>query len=67
MHVGLQVVACLTVEGEVGVFHHLLQVFLIDLGHLVAVGIILTISLIQIGLGQEGGSGSLRGASLVGL
>ena len=49
----------------VGIFNHLLQVFLIDAGHLVGVGIVLMISLVEIYLCQEGGSGSLRGATFL--
>ena len=65
MQVALQSVAGGSVESGLSVLHHLLQVGLVDAGHLVAVGIILTVGLIEIDLGQEGGSGSLGGASLV--
>ena len=67
MDVLLQVVATSLIDLRSRVLDHLLQVGLVDGGHLVGLLVVLTISLVEIHFGQEGGTGSLRGATLVGL
>ena len=67
VEVALQTVAGSGIDGGIGVLHHLLQVFGADARHLVAAGIVLTICLVEVDLGQEGGSGSLGGTALVSL
>ena len=65
MHVGLQTVSC--IESRVGVIHHFLQVSLVHGCHLIWVGIILTICLIEIDFSQEGSTCSLGGAAFFSL
>ena len=55
------------VDGGVGILNNLLQVGFIDSSHLITVGIILTIGLIEVDLGKECCTGSLRGAALLDL
>ena len=61
--VGFQTVV--GIECGVGIFYHLLQVLLVDARHLVGVGIVLAVSLIEVDLCQECCGAGLRGASLV--
>ena len=67
VQVFLQVVAGRGVDSRLGVGDDLLQVVLVDRGHSVRVGIVLTIGLVEIDLGQEGSTGGLGGTALVGL
>ena len=65
MQVGFETVAAVNVCG--GVVEYLLQVVGIDACHLIVACVILAVGLIKIHLSQEGGSGSFRGATLLGL
>ena len=53
------------VQLGISIFDNLLQVVVVDAGHLIGIGIILVISFIEINLCQEGSSGSLSGATLL--
>ena len=53
------------IQGGIGELNHLLQVTLVDARHLVALGIILAISLIEIYLGKESSGGSTGGTSFL--
>ena len=55
------------IEGGVRILDHLLQILLVDAGHLVGVGIILSVCLVEIHLCQEGGGRGFCRTSLVGL
>ena len=63
--VGLQTVAI--VNGEIGIFHDLLQVGIVDAGNLIGIGIILTVSLVELDLSQEGSTCSLCGSAFLNL
>ena len=65
MDVSLQPVV--GIERGIGIFNDLLQLSLVDAGHLVGVLIVLMIGLVEINLCQESGSGSLGGTAFVGL
>ena len=65
MDVSLQTIV--GIERRIGIFNDLLQLSLVDAGHLVGVLIVLMIGLVEINLCQESGSGSLGGTAFVGL
>ena len=65
MQVAFQTIA--GVEGGCGVLNYFLQVIGVDGGHLIAVGVVLTVGLVEVDLGQKGSTGSLCRSSLFSL
>ena len=53
MEIRLQSVSAFRIDSGIGIFDYLLQILLVDLGHLVGTGVVLTVSLVEIDLRQE--------------
>ena len=67
MYVLLKAIAACGVYGRVSILYDFLEVVSVYRCHLVARRVVLTVSLVEIDLGKESGTGSLCRASLVGL
>ena len=53
VEIRLQSVSAFRIDSGIGIFDYLLQILLVDLGHLVGTGVVLTVSLVEIDLRQE--------------
>ena len=67
MEVTFQAETTSSVDRRVAIFDNLVEIILVDACHLILCWIILTISLVEIQLGQEGSCGSLGRTTLVAL
>ena len=67
VHVTLQAIAGSGIDRRIRIVNDLLQVSLVDAGHLVVGGIVLMVSLIEIDLCQEGCCSGLGGTALLAL
>ena len=61
----LQTEAGAGVDVQIGIFHHFLQIGLVDRGHLVRRRVILAIGLVEVHLGQERSTGGFRGTAFL--